>query len=144
MHSFMTTPTSTPKYKSDANNPWAVGVAWAAAALLLVASILAILQGIAALAGDETLILIDQGYIYAFNLTTWGWIHIILGIIGVAVAIGVFYAAVWARALAIVIAVLSIIANFMWLPYTPWWSILIIVLDVLVIWAMANWIGDKN
>lgn len=140
----MTTPTSTPEYKSDANKPWAVGVAWAAAALLLVASILAFLQGIAALAGDETLILIDQGYIYAFNLTTWGWIHIILGIIGVAVAIGVFYAAVWARALAIVIAVLSIVANFMWLPYTPWWSILIIVLDVLVIWAMANWIGDKN
>lgn len=140
----MTTPTNTPQYKTDDNNPWAVGVAWAAAALLLVASILAFLQGIAAVAGDESLVLVDDGYIYAFNLTTWGWIHIILGIIGVCIAIGVFYAAVWARALAIVIAVLSIIANFMWLPYTPWWSILIIILDVLVIWAMANWIGDGN
>lgn len=139
----MTTPTNTPNYTTDANKPWAVGVAWAAAALLLVASILAFLQGIAALAGDETLVLVNDGYIYAFSLTAWGWIHLILGIIGVAIAIGVFYAAVWARALAIVIAVLSIVANFMWLPYTPWWSILIIVLDVLVIWAMANWVGDN-
>ncbi|GAC58020.1 hypothetical protein GOHSU_29_00030 [Gordonia hirsuta DSM 44140 = NBRC 16056] len=125
------------------NNPWAVGTAWAAAALLLVASVLAFFQGIAAVANDETLVLVDTEYIYAFNLTTWGWIHIVLGIIGAAIAIGVFGGALWARACAIVIAALSIVANFLWLPYTPWWSILIIAIDILVIWAMANWTGDN-
>lgn len=125
-----------------ASNPWAVGTTWAAAALLLVGSILAFFQGIAAVANDESLVLVSDDYIYSFSLTTWGWIHIVLGVIGVCIAIGMFVGATWARVCAIIIASLSIVANFLWLPYTPWWSILIIAIDVLVIWAVANWSGD--
>lgn len=129
---------------SNPNNPWAVGVSWAAAALLLVASVLVFFQGIAAVANDESLVIVENDYIYAFNLTTWGWIHIVLGIIGAAIAIGVFGGALWARVCGIIIAALSIVANFLWLPYSPWWSVLIIAIDILVIWALANWNGDDS
>ena len=55
--------------------------------------------------------------------------------VGIALVTG----ATWARFTAIVIAGLSIIANFLWLPYYPWWSILIIALDIVVIWAVSTW-----
>ena len=69
--------------------------------------------------------------------------NIILGIIGIVVALGLFTGAVWARAAAIVIASLSIIANFLWMPYYPLWSILVIALDVVVVWAVATWDRDR-
>lgn len=137
------TTNNNPTVNREPGNPWAAGTTWAAAALLLVASVLAFFQGIAAVANDETLVAVTSDYIYAFNLTTWGWIHIVLGVIGVCIAVGMFLGATWARVCAIIIASLSIVANFLWLPYTPWWSILVIAIDILVIWAVANWSGDN-
>ncbi|MDV6310062.1 hypothetical protein R4227_17710 [Gordonia amicalis] len=78
-------------------------------------------------------------YVYKFDFTTWGWIHIVLGAIAIIVGAGLISGAGWARFTAIVIAGLSVIANFLWLPYYPWWSVLIIALDVVVIWAVSTW-----
>ena len=132
--------------REPANHPvrqgFAVGTTFAAAILLLTAGIVALLQGIAAVA-DNNLFVVGINYTYKFDITTWGWIHIILGIIGIVVALGLFTGAVWARAAAIVIASLSIIANFLWMPYYPVWSILVIALDVVVIWAVATWDRDR-
>lgn len=114
------------------------GATLGAAALLLVAGILGILQGISAVAKDN-LFVAGPEYVYKLNLTGWGWIHIVLGVIAIVVAFGMFAAATWARIAAILIASLSIIANFLWLPYYPWWSVLLIALDVLIIWAVATW-----
>ena len=58
------------------------------------------------------------------------------GLIAVA-GFFVLNGAVWARVVGIGVAVISAIVNFMWLPYYPIWSVLIIALDVLVIWALA-------
>lgn len=116
----------------------AAGTTFAAAILLLTAGIVGVLQGIAALA-DNTLFVVGINYTYEFDITTWGWIHIILGAIGIVVALGLFAGVSWARGLAFVIAALSIVANFLWLPYYPLWSILIITLDIIVIWAVATW-----
>ena len=62
-----------------------------------------------------------------------------LGVVVAAIGVALFTGAGWARIAAIVIAAISIIANFMWLPYYPWWSVLIIALDVVVIWAVSTW-----
>jgi len=78
-------------------------------------------------------------YTYQFDLTSWGWIHLVLGVLVTAVGIMLFTGATWARVGAIVICSLSILANFLWLPHSPWWSIIIIALDVFVIWAVATW-----
>ncbi|NLG46269.1 hypothetical protein [Gordonia sp. (in: high G+C Gram-positive bacteria)] len=117
---------------------FAGGTTIAVAALLFVAGLLGLAQGISAVANDE-LIVAGPQYTYEFDLTTWGWIHIIVGILGMIVALGLFSGAVWARATAIVVASLAIIANFLWLPYYPWWSILLIAINLLVIWSLATW-----
>ncbi|WP_416062428.1 hypothetical protein [Rhodococcus indonesiensis] len=116
----------------------AAGTSIGAAIILTTIGILQIFQGIAAVAEDE-LFVVGIEYTYKFDFTTWGWIHIVLGAVIALVGLALFTGATWARVAAIVLAALSILANFMWLPYYPWWSILIIALDVVVIWAVSTW-----
>ncbi|QNG20975.1 hypothetical protein G4H71_08755 [Rhodococcus triatomae] len=116
----------------------AMGTTLVAAALLLVAGIVSLFQGIAAVASDEIFV-VGIDYTYAFDVTTWGWIHIVVGVLVIIAAFGLITGATWARVAAIVLASLSIIANFLWLPYYPLWAILVIALDVVVIWAVATW-----
>jgi len=121
---------------------FAAGTSLAVAALMLVIAILSILQGISAVANDALFVLGPE-YVYKFDTTTWGWIHIFGGVLLTAAALGLFAGTTWARVVAIVIAALSIITNFAWLPYYPGWAILIIALDVVVIWAVATWTAGR-
>lgn len=116
----------------------AAGTSMGAAIILVTIGILQIFQGIAAVAEDE-LFVVGIEYTYKFDFTTWGWIHIVLGAVVTLVGFALFTGATWARVAAIVLAALSILANFMWLPYYPWWSLLIIALNVVVIWAVSTW-----
>jgi hypothetical protein len=116
----------------------AAGASIGAGALLLTSAVLTVLQGIQALVDHRPLI-IGSNYVYKFNATGWGWIHIAAGIVLGIVAIGLISGAVWARVTAIVMACISIVVMFMWLPYYPMWSIIVIALDVIVIWAVATW-----
>lgn len=127
---------------SAAKQGYAFGISIVAAALLFVAGLVSIFQGISAIANDK-LFVIGPNYIFEFNLTGWGWIHLILGIIAVLIAGGLPLGADWARVAAIVIASLSIVVQFLWLPYYPAWAILIIVLDLIVIWAVSTWDPDR-
>ena len=63
--------------------------------------------------------------------------HLIVGIVVVFAGYGIFSGAVWARTVGVIMAMISAITNFMFIPYYPFWSILIIALDVWVIWALA-------
>ncbi|GAB3203640.1 hypothetical protein ACFYUD_31205 [Nocardia tengchongensis] len=116
----------------------AAGTTIGAGILLLVIGVLSILQGISAVASDDLLV-VGYDYIYKLNTTGWGWIHIVLGIIEVVVAIGLLRGTAWGRTAALVLAALSIVENFLWIPYYPAWSILIIALDVVVIWAISTY-----
>ncbi|QNG21037.1 hypothetical protein G4H71_08380 [Rhodococcus triatomae] len=121
---------------------FAAGASIGAAILLLVVGVLSFFQGIAAVAKDDVFV-VGIEYVYKLNVTTWGWIHIVLGVVLVVSAIGLAIGATWARVVAIVLASLSIIANFLWLPYYPLWAILIIALDIVVIWAVTTWDTDR-
>ncbi|SNT34433.1 DUF7144 family membrane protein [Rhodococcoides kyotonense] len=116
----------------------AAGGAIAASIILLTVGILSIFQGISAIAKDDLLV-VGYNYTYEFDVTTWGWVHLVVGVLLLLAGIGLFSGATWARFVAIVVASLSIIANFLWLPYYPLWSILIIAIDLVVIWAVATW-----
>ncbi|WP_454197077.1 DUF7144 family membrane protein [Nocardia sp. Marseille-Q1738] len=116
----------------------AAGTSIAAAILLMAAGILSILEGISAIAKDEVLVATPD-YTYQLNTTNWGWIHLILGILVVLAAVGLMAGAMWARVIAVFLAALSILVNFLWLPYYPWWSIVVIALNVVVIWAVTTW-----
>ncbi|WP_407669513.1 DUF7144 family membrane protein [Nocardia cyriacigeorgica] len=123
-------------------NPVRQGVAAlttiAVAVLLLVLGLLSLFEGISAVVDDE-LFVPGREYVYEFDTTTWGWIHIVLGGMIVLIALALFTGAVWARVIAVMLAGLSIIANFLWIPYYPWWSVLVIALNIVVIWALSTW-----
>ena len=116
----------------------AAGTPVGAAIILATLGVVSLLQGIAAVAADEIFV-VGVAYTYEFDVTTWGWIHIVVGALMILIGAALFTGATWARVTAIVIAAISIIVNFLWLPYYPWWSILIIALDVVVIWAVSTW-----
>lgn len=121
---------------------FAAGTSIAAAILLLTVGLLQIFQGISAIAKDEVLVFGPE-YTYKFDITAWGWIHLVVGILIALTGFFLITGATWARVTAIFLAALSIIANFLWLPYYPLWSILIIALDVVVIWAITTWDSDR-
>ncbi len=121
---------------SDRRNPLAGGfIVFAGIAMVVIGAFHAI-QGLVALFNDDFYV-VGQKWIFEFDLTSWGWIHLIAGI-GIAVAgLFVFSGAAWARYVGVAVAVISAIVNFMWLPYYPVWSLVIIALDVVVIWALV-------
>ena len=114
----------------------AVGVTFFAGVMMIVVGGVDILQGLAAIIRHD-LYVVNADYIYKFNVSTWGWINLILGALVLFAGFAVLSGALWARILGIVLAVLVVFANFMWLPYYPVWSIIVIALSVLVIWALA-------
>ncbi|TWH61581.1 hypothetical protein L612_001500001190 [Rhodococcus rhodochrous J38] len=116
----------------------ATGTSVGAAIIMTLIGALQLLQGIAAVAEDEVFVT-GQEYLSTFDLTTWGWVHIVVGVVMVIVGIALISGATWARVSAMVIAALSILVNFMWLPYYPGWALAIIALDIVVIWAIATW-----
>ncbi|MFD6392596.1 acetyltransferase [Nocardia sp. NPDC060259] len=97
-----------------------------------------VLQGISALQSDEIYIAGTE-YVYKFDTTTWGWVHVVLGVLALVVGVGLVMGTTWGRYSALGVAALVIVANFLSLPYYPAWSLVIIGLSVAVIWAVMAW-----
>jgi len=115
---------------------WAVGFVVFAAVMMMLAGGFQTIAGIAAIFEDEFFV-VGPNYVYDIDVTAWGWIHLILGVILFAAGAGVLSGATWARVVGITLASLSAFANFFFIPYYPVWSIVIIALDVAVIWALS-------
>jgi len=114
----------------------AVGLTTFASILLMIAGTFQFFAGLAALLKNEFFIVGEQ-YAFKFDATTWGWIHLLIGVVLFLAGIFLLQGAVWARTLVVIIASLSALANFLWLPYQPWWSIIIITLNIFIIWAVT-------
>lgn len=104
--------------------------------LLLMVGTFQFLQGVAAVLKDS-LFVVTEKYVFQLDITSWGWIHLIIGAIGIAVSIGILMGKTWARLGGIAIASFSALSNFLFLPYYPLWAIVLIALNVLVIWALS-------
>ena len=78
-----------------------------------------------------------RNYLFQFDATSWGVIHLLVGLLVLFAGFAVIAGKTWARVLGIILVGLSALANFMWIPYYPFWALLIIALDVIVIWALA-------
>ena len=115
----------------------AVGIITAAAVVLILAGVLNAMQGVVALATNEFYV-VTQKWLFQFDVTTWGWVHILLGLIAAATGVALLTGAFWARLLGVIIAAVSVVANFLWLPYYPVWALIIIAFDVFVIWALTT------
>lgn len=113
------------------------GVQDFAGIMLIVGGAFQAIQAITALFRDEYLIVLPN-YVFSIDLTTWGWIHLLVGVALVAIGVFLLLGTGWARIAGIVVAALSALINFSWLPYAPLWAILAIAVDIVVIWALAS------
>lgn len=121
--------------QQDTQSGWAGWAAFAGFMLIMIGVFHAI-AGLAGILKDSFFVLTDD-YAFKFDAQTWGWIHLLWGIVVVFAGFGVFRGAVWARTVGVLVALFSAAANFLYLPWYPFWSILIIVVDIFVIYALT-------
>ena len=107
-------------------------------ALMMTSAILTFLVGVFALSASDVVVS-GPGYEYTFQITGWGWANMLTGIVLAAVAVALFVSVLWARAAAIIVTCLAIVVTFLWMPYYPAGSDVLITLDVVVIWGVAAW-----
>lgn len=108
-----------------------------AGVMLTVVAALQIIEGFAAIAKDNVFVT-GINYTYEFDVTTWGWVHLVVGIIALGIGLGILAGQTWGLVSGILIATLGILANFAFMPYYPFWTIAIIALNSLVIWALCT------
>jgi|SRR3954454_13923350 hypothetical protein len=113
------------------------GLTTFAGVLLAIVGCFQVLNGIAALLNDKIYVTTPD-YVYSFDLTGWGWVHLLLGAAVGLVGVAILRGQTWARWVGIGLVSLSLIANFLFIPYYPLWSLVIIALEIAVIAALAT------
>jgi hypothetical protein len=114
-----------------------------AATLMMLSGLWSFLEGLVAILRQSFFVALPN-YTFQFNVHGWGWIHLALGIVIFAAGACVLLGQAWARAVGIVLAVFSGLANFLFLPYYPVWSVVVIAIDVFVIWALATGMSQRG
>jgi hypothetical protein len=115
---------------------WVGWIGFAAIMMMLLGTFHAI-EGLVALFQDQYFLVGKSGLTVHVDYTTWGWIHIIGGVIVVGAGVALLTGKMWARAVAVAVAAVSAIVNIGFLSAYPVWSTIMIAFDVLVIWAVT-------
>jgi hypothetical protein len=124
--------------KADQDVPrWALGAIAFAAAMMVLIGVFQALAGLVALLNDEFYV-VARNYTFDLDVTAWGWIHLIVGILLLVTGLGLFGRRTWAGVTAIMLCMLSALSNFFFIPYYPIWAVLLIGLTVWVIWALTR------
>ena len=123
--------------RTDDVSGWALGAIAFAAALLTLIGIFQAIAGLVAIFNDEFYV-VARNYTFDLDVTAWGWIHLLLGIALFVTGLGLFARQTWAGITAIMLAMLSALSNFFFIPYYPIWSLVVIGLDIWVIWALTR------
>lgn len=101
--------------------------------------LLGVFQGIAGLAAifKQNFYVVTESHLLVFNFKTWGWITLLLGIVIFMAGLELLRGAMWARVVAICLAGLSFVANMGFFNAYPFWSVTMMVINVLVIYALT-------
>ena len=109
------------EYESRSPSGWAVGGAMFAGVMMMIVGIFEVIAGISAISKDDMFVK-TSNYVFHLSVNGWGWIHLLLGILIGTAGSFLFTGAVWARTVGVIVAVISAIANFAWLPWYPIWE----------------------
>ena len=115
---------------------WAVGWIMFAAIMMLLIGFFHVIAGLVAIV-DDNFYVATKEYVFQFDRTTWGWVHLIFGIVVFLAGLSLFKGAIWARTVGVILGGISAVVGFAWLPWYPIWGILIIIIAVSVIWALT-------
>lgn len=116
---------------------WAVGGVTFAAVLMILVGTFQLIAGLTAIFDDQFFV-VTENYVFDIDTSAWGWIHLILGTVVALAGFSLLGGSAWAGMVALVLAVLSAVSNFFFIPYYPFWSILMIALACWVIWALTR------
>lgn len=120
--------------KNNSGDGWGGWVMFASVMMMLTGFFQAIV-GLTAILNDNFFVVTPNSLI-SVDVTTWGWVHLVLSLLVIFAGLAVLDGRVWARAIGVILAVVSAVANLAFVPYYPIWSILVITVDVLVIYAL--------
>lgn len=113
----------------------ALGFTITAAVLMLVSGLWSFLEGLAAIIKGQFFV-VTPNYVYNISVTGWGWIHLIVGVLVFVAGAALFMDKLWARVVGVALACISAVVNFLYIPYYPVWSIIVIAVDVFIVWAL--------
>ena len=116
---------------------WAVGGMMFAATMMILVGVFQGIIGLAAIIKDQ-FFLVTHNYAFDVDTTAFGWIHLVIGIAVAGAGFALFGGRKGAAVFAIILASLSALSNFFFIPYYPFWSLLIIAIDVWIIWALTR------
>jgi len=125
------------QYRDPEPSGWAMSGLVFAATIMVMVGFFQVIVGLAAIIDDDFFV-VARNYTFELDTSAWGWIHLIVGIVVLSAGFFLFARRPWAAVFAICLATLSAIANFFFIPYYPFWSILVIALDVFVIWSLTR------
>jgi hypothetical protein len=122
----------------------------AASGLIALAAVLMIMSGLWSFFVGITGVLSGgfyiavRNYTFSYSIHAWGWTHLIIGAVVFAAGVCVLLGMMWARVVGVILAVISGLANFLFLPYYPLWSIVVIALDAFIIWALVTGVSRRR
>jgi hypothetical protein len=120
---------------------WTGLAAWGGILMIMMGSYQAIV-GFVALLDDGYYAVRPNGLVVNVDYTTWGWVHLLLGLLALFAGVGVLSGQTWARAVGIVIAGIAAIVNFAFIAAFPIWATILITMDVLILYALATHGGE--
>jgi hypothetical protein len=114
---------------------WAGWVVFGGVMLMMLGAFQAI-EGLVALFDDGFFLVRPNGLVVDVNYNTWGWIHLLIGVVAVLSGLGLLAGNMLARIVGVVVAALSALVNWAFVSAYPVWSIIMITIDVIVIYAI--------
>ncbi len=113
-----------------------------AGTVLSVVGLFQFFEGLSAVLKDDVYVT-TPNYVYQFDLTSWGWMHLVVGAVAVAVGIAILMGQSWAMVVGIIMATLSLVMQFLFIPWAPFWALVIMAIDIAIIWALAARLGER-
>ncbi|WP_240777013.1 DUF7144 family membrane protein [Nonomuraea basaltis] len=120
-----------------------VGWVWFAGMLMIVAGLFNVISGLYAVIHSDLYVRTAQRLLL-FNVSGWGWLHLAFGIVLLLAGIAVCVGQTWARVVAAVLVMLNAITQLTWIGVNPWWSLTVIAIDVLVLYALIVHGGEAR
>ena len=129
------------EYQLEHRSVAATGFTVLAATLMIISGLWSLFIGLAAIIKSQFFVSLPN-YSFRIDITSWGWIHLAVGAVVFLAGICLILGQLWARVAGVVLALISAVANFLFIPYYPVWSLIVIALDIFIIWALMS--GERH